>query len=414
MDERFDVVIVGAGPAGCAAAALLADAGRRTLLLDRGPVPHPRLCTHAIMPAGLPVLAAMGVLDEVEAAGAQRWYGVRLLLDGIPFHASLPHGWSAVPHGLSLRRPLLDPLLLGAVTRRPTADVRLGWSVDALLGREGAVMGVRARDPTGMTRRIGARLVVAADGRRSRLARAARLRERLLPNRHVALIAYLDGAPREERPCLEAYYDHGRSASMLPADAGLRVVGVVAPPDRWPRAQWPERMMAELRRYPGMAERLRHARLVTAPTPVRGLRNALRRPARPGFAAVGDAAVQTDPAFGQGISWALRAGARLAALAAAALDTTTGPPLLRPGPAWEPVFLPLFYGTSLLSAVPPGSRLERLIMASAAAAPLTTSAALRLALGFTVVPAAGVSRPAAAGAWLRGALAHRPGTAVRP
>ncbi len=88
MDETWDVVIAGAGPAGCAAAALLAERGRRTLLLDRGQVPHPRLCTHAIMPAGLPVLEAMGVLDEVEAAGAQRWWGVKLLLNGVPLRTA--------------------------------------------------------------------------------------------------------------------------------------------------------------------------------------------------------------------------------------------------------------------------------------------------------------------------------------
>ena len=402
LHEAWDVVVVGAGPAGCTAAALLAGRGRRVLLLDRGAVPHPRLCTHAIMPAGLPVLAELGVLGEVEAAGAQRWWGVKLLLNGVPLHAPLPRGWCTLPYGLSLRREYLDPILLRAVERQLAAQVRLGWSAEGLLGRDGVVAGVRVRDPRGRAQRIGARLVVAADGRRSRLARAARLPERLLPNRHVALIAYVAGVPREERPCLEAFYDHGRSASMLPADAGLRVVGVMAPPDRWPRAAWPERMLAELRRYPGMAARLRQARLVSPPVPVRGLRNALRRVARPGFAAAGDAAAQTDPAFGQGISWALRAGSRLAQVADATLDGDR-PVTLPAGAAWEPVFVPLFFGLSLLSAVPPASLLERLIVASAAGSPLTTTAALRLALGLAVTP-----RPApavrTAAAWVRGAL----------
>lgn len=411
MDERWDVVVVGAGPGGCTAAALLAGRGRRVLLLDRGVVPHARLCTHAIMPAGLPVLEELGVLRDVEAAGAQPWWGIKLTLNGVTIHAPLPRHWCAHPYGLSLRRTYLDPILLGAVHDQPAAEVRLGWSADALLGCEGAVAGIRARDPGGGTHRIGARLVLAADGRRSRLARAARLPERRLPNRHVALIAYLAGVPAEGHPCLEAFYDHGRSASMLPADGGLRVAGVVVPLDRWPRAEWPERMLSELRRFPRMAERLRHAHLVTAPVPVRGLRNTLRRPARPGFAVVGDAAVQTDPTFGQGISWALRAGSRLAQAADAALAHGQGPVLV-PAPAggaWEPVFVPLFYGTSLLSAVPPASLLERLIVASAAGAPLTTTVTLRMLLGFTVTPRPGPTLRTAA-AWVRGALTP----AVRP
>src|SRR5262249_41765341 len=162
----------------------------------------------------------------------------------------------------------------------------------------------------------------------------------------------------EDRPYLEGFYDRGRSASMLPADHCLRTVGVMSSPDHWPRAEWSDRLLAELRGYPGMAERLRHARLVTSPTPIRGLRNALRRPAPRGVAAVGDAALQTDPAFGQGISWALRAGRRLAAAADQALDIEVGPLLLPATVAWEPVFVPLFFGISLCSAIPPASRLE--------------------------------------------------------
>jgi flavin-dependent dehydrogenase len=344
------------------------------------------------------------VLERVEAAGARRWWGVRLSLNGVRVEAPLPGGWTRHPYGLSLRRRLLDPILLDAVRSRPLAEVRTGWSAESLLGRDGAVMGLRARDADGHITRIGARLVVAADGRRSRLVRAARLPERLLPNRHIALIAYIAGVPDEERPRLEGFYDHGRSASMLPADGGLRVAGVMVPPDRWPRAEWPARLLAELRRYPGMAQRLYDARVVTAPTPVRGLRNALRFPVRPGFAAAGDAALQTDPAFGQGISWALRAGRRLAFDADAALRAAAGPVCLPARAVWEPVFLPLFAGISTLSAVPPGSMLERLIVASAASAPLTTTAALRLTLGFAAAPR---PRPIArtAAAWVRGALA---------
>lgn len=403
MDEHFDAVVVGAGPAGCAAATLLARDGWNVALLDRGVAPHPRLCTHAIMPSGLPVLATIGVLEQVESAGAQAWWGVRLLLNGVEIRAPLPDGWSEYPHGLSLRRHLLDPILLDAVRAQRSAVVHEGWSAEALLGDRGIVTGVRVRDTGGARRRIGARLVVAADGRRSRLVRSARLPERVLPNRHAALIAYIDGVPQEERPQLEGFYGRGRSASMLPADCGLRVVGVMAPADRWPRSEWPARMMAELRGYPGMACRLRRARLVTPPTPVRGLRNLLRTPTRPGFAAIGDAAIQTDPAFGQGISWALRAGERLAQSAGAALRTGSGPVTMPRRFAWEPAFLPLFLGISALSALAPGSILERLVAASAAGSPITSAAALRLALGFATTPRHHAPLRTAT-SWLRGAI----------
>src|SRR5215210_769897 len=82
LPRAVDAVVVGAGPAGCAAATVLGRAGRRVLLVDRGGVPRPRLCTHALMPSAIPVLQELGVLDAVLGAGAQAWWGVRLFMEG--------------------------------------------------------------------------------------------------------------------------------------------------------------------------------------------------------------------------------------------------------------------------------------------------------------------------------------------
>ena len=398
MKASANVIVAGAGPAGCAAACLLARAGQRVLLVERGDVPHPRLCTHAIMPSGLPVLDTMGVTAAVEAAGAQRWYGVRLSLNGVAVEAPLPDGWATHGHGLSLRRHLLDPILLDAVRREPLATVRTGCSVEALVGSDGVVTGARLRDRSGHDEQVQARLVVLAAGRHSRLVTASGLPDRQLPNRHVALIAYLAGVPKENRPYIEGFYDHGRSASLLPADHGLRVAGVMVEPGRWPRRCRPEMMMAELRRFPALRDRLRHACLVSAPVPVRGLRNMLRPVTRPGLALVGDAAMQTDPAFGQGIAWALRSGARLAGEAAAALQVSTGPITLPPRWGWEPAMPPLALGISAFSAIPPGSRLEQWLVRSAAASPRTSAAVLRLISGFAARPAS-ASRLSVAASW---------------
>lgn len=397
MSEAVDAVVVGAGPAGCAVSAYLGRAGHRVLLLDRATVPRPRLCTHALMPAAVPVLEDLGVLPAILDAGAQRWWGVRLCMEGTRIEARLPRIGAAVPFGVSLRREYLDPILLAAA-ERAGVEIRLGWHALSPISAGGSVIGLSVRLPSGEVRSIRSRLIVACDGRHSPLLTAVRHQSRALPNRHMAWIAYVAGMPFEERPALEAIYRGGRSVSLLPCDGGLRVAGVVAPGNTWTPPEAAERMLATMRRFPDLRGRLAAARIVTRPVSVRGLRNAVRSAAVPGLVAAGDASVQSDPAFGQGITWALRGARRLAAVVDRELQASSGGPLsIAPSAAREPLSLPLLLGMSAFSAIPPGSIVERLLIRSAARAPYSSTVALRLAVGFSTAAAdAGPSRTPAA------------------
>lgn len=384
MDGQHDAIVVGGGPAGTAAATLLAQRGRRVLLLDRAPAVHRKLCTHAIMPAGLPVLAAMDALDEVQAAGAARWTGVRLWLNGAEFSAPLPRRRTAYAHGLSLRRATLDVILLRAA-ERAGVEVGRGAAVTAVHREGGRVVGVSASGPRG-EHRYTAAVTVIAGGRRSRVTRASGVGSTSLPNRHTAYVAYLaDVAPTAE-VALEGYYLHGRSASLLPADGGLRVGGVMAEAGSWRGDDPYARLLAELRRFPPLRERLRDARVVTRPVPVRGLRNVWRAPRMPGLLLAGDAAMQTDPLFGQGIAFALRSGAWAAEAIDAGLEAgDLDAALAGYARRRARVLGPRFAGMSAFSLIPPGSLVERLLVESARAAPLSTRLALRVALGFATV-----------------------------
>lgn len=63
MSSRFDVVIIGAGPAGSSAAYFLALAGVKVLLLDKATFPRDKTCGDGLVPRALPILAEMGILD---------------------------------------------------------------------------------------------------------------------------------------------------------------------------------------------------------------------------------------------------------------------------------------------------------------------------------------------------------------
>src|SRR6185295_19531585 len=68
-DREWDVVVVGAGPAGATAAAHLARAGRDVLLLDRARFPRDKVCGDALIPDAIAALDRLGALDAVREQG---------------------------------------------------------------------------------------------------------------------------------------------------------------------------------------------------------------------------------------------------------------------------------------------------------------------------------------------------------
>ena len=70
----FDAVVVGASLAGCATAIHLGRAGHRVALVDKRPDPaaYKRVCGHFVQSSAVPALERLGVLEELEAAGAVR------------------------------------------------------------------------------------------------------------------------------------------------------------------------------------------------------------------------------------------------------------------------------------------------------------------------------------------------------
>ena len=71
LPERCEVLVVGAGPAGSAAATALARAGKNVVLVDQRSFPREKVCGDGLIPDAHAALARLGVLDEVMAR-AQR------------------------------------------------------------------------------------------------------------------------------------------------------------------------------------------------------------------------------------------------------------------------------------------------------------------------------------------------------
>jgi len=106
LTERFDAVVVGAGPAGSAAATILADRRRRVLLLEKDLFPRHKVCGDFLSADALPSLDRLGVREEIESATSERVTRGALYLPGTTAICFL------LPHAaLGISRFRLDDLL---------------------------------------------------------------------------------------------------------------------------------------------------------------------------------------------------------------------------------------------------------------------------------------------------------------
>src|SRR5215207_5107197 len=143
MSPTWDVVVVGAGPAGSASAAMFAAQGRHVLLLDAMRFPRSKACAEYISPGGVAVLERLGVLRALGHDRAGRWLrgmeiqapgGARHLVD---YHAA----GTGQLQGLSISRVHLDATLVDCA-RATGAEVREGFRVRDVWYQEGRVRGI--------------------------------------------------------------------------------------------------------------------------------------------------------------------------------------------------------------------------------------------------------------------------------
>ncbi len=310
---NWDVIVVGAGPAGCAAAALLAREGVHTLLLEKSSAPPPKVCGEYLSPGCLRILEGLGALHALRAAGAQPIHGMRVhTARGRSWHALYPRSRQrpGAAHGLAIPRETLDRLLLG-IAVESGAHYLPGFQVSDLLWEGKGVVGIRGRQD-GRAASTRGRLVVGADGRNSVVAR--RLGGVTRPGwlDKLALVAHMEGVQRAD-DAGEIFLGADRYAILNPIGPGLTNVGLVLSrrdfcPDADP-AGFLEEMAGTL---PGLAARLAFASLLGSVRRLGPLAHRANRLTAPGCLLVGDAAGFLDPFTGEGIY----AGLRSAELAA--------------------------------------------------------------------------------------------------
>jgi geranylgeranyl reductase family protein len=284
--EQFDVAIVGAGPAGSTCAAFCAEAGLRTVVIDREKFPREKVCGDCLNPACWPVLERLEIASRVRDLAHASLERVEFIaIDGQEVAVDLPRDQE-----IAIKRSLFDQLLV-ARAHELGAEVRQETTVTTL-----------TRDPvwkieSNRCEIFLARILVGADGRNSTVARLCNLlprpeRERIALQSHVPL-------PRDfgKRVVLQLL-PGGYSGQSPVDDAELNVCLVSKPQGIGALKSWAGK------RFGVSSDHVWRTITPLTRTPI--------SPVHENLFFIGDAARVVEPFTGEGIYYALRSGSLVA------------------------------------------------------------------------------------------------------
>jgi len=307
-----DVIVVGGGPAGAAAAVFLRQQGHDVLLLDEARFPRDKVCGEGVSPEAWRLLAGLGAAGAVRSLAPHPLWGMAV---SAPDGTCSRGDYRGASHpGFAVRRERLDRVLVDRA-REVGVEVRERARVAGLVWRDGTVEGVTAVNGAG-PETLRARLVIGADGRRSVVARRLGLLREHPRLRKFAVRGYWSGMEGlEERG--QMHVGGGGYCGVAPLSASeANVTFVVDRPEMAAaRGELEGFYRRTLRRWPWIAERLEKARLLSPPRAIGPLALESSGVSAPGALLVGDAAGFYDPFTGEGVTLALRS-AELAAEAA--------------------------------------------------------------------------------------------------
>lgn len=306
MNDSFDVVVIGAGPGGSAAACLLAQQGLSVLVVERETFPRFKI-GESLLPACVPVLHAMGV--DLDARGYLRKEGAEFFDEATGEHEYFPFA-DALPgpprYAYQVERAHFDADLVEAA-RRAGAEVRF-----AIAAKSFAVADdhVRVEIDGGSVR---ARYLVDAGGRRSLSSRGGRDVVTIDGLGRAAAFVHFDGLG--DGPWAE-----------LSARGDIRVLRI---PDGWlwviPLATHrlsvgavmrtgtiTEDLAVEQIAASPMLQQLTAGARIEAKRRVADYSYACTNPYGPRRVAIGDAAAFLDPVFSSGVAIAMTSAVHMA------------------------------------------------------------------------------------------------------
>ena len=196
-----EVIVVGAGPSGAAAATALAQRGRDVLLIDRERFPRDKTCGDGIPASAIEILYDLGMKKKLLASDFYEIVGILLSSpSGYVLRAPLVRGEQG-SHSYVIPRMRFDALI-----QEHAVEIGVPFKEGQVIGpiiENGKVTGVKVKS-NGVVEEITAKVVIGADGVTSSIARALRPDKQENKHRAIALRAYIEDL--EEIPHVVEFY----------------------------------------------------------------------------------------------------------------------------------------------------------------------------------------------------------------
>ena len=316
-----DVLIIGGGPAGSTAAALLAMRGYDVTLLEKAH--HPRFhIGESLLPANVPLLERLGVADEVAAIGMPKW-GIEFVS---PWHENrtlleFADAWDkSMPKAWQVRRSEFDHVLIRNAAKRGAHVIEgcrvrdVAFRDDQAAGGSGTGSGalVTAENEDGTSIRYDARIVLDASGRDTFLANKLGAKRKNKEHNSSALYGHFENAERLpgklEGNITIFWFAHGWFW-FIPLSDGASSVGAVC----WPyylKSRTKDRslndfLMDTIALCPQLADRLKNAKLLADVEATGNYAYTTTHAQGPNYLLLGDAFAFVDPVFSTGVYLAM-------------------------------------------------------------------------------------------------------------
>ncbi len=305
-----EIAVIGAGPAGSTAAALLAERGRDVLLLEKDR--HPRFhIGESLLPLNLPLFEQLGVAEEVAHIGMPK-YGAEFVS---PWHKQpvtfeFAHALDkSFPLAYQVRRSEFDLILFRHAVRKGARALEGCRVTGVEFTAEGAVVSARLED--GSERVWSTRFVVDASGRDTFLASRMGIKRRSRKHNSAAIYGHFTGAKRlpgrAEGNITVFWFDHGWFWFIPLADGATSVGAVCWPYYMKTRRTSPDQFFLDtIALCPALVERLRDARLTAPATATGNYSYVAERTMGRNYLMLGDAYTFIDPVFSTGVLLAMQ------------------------------------------------------------------------------------------------------------